>query len=66
MLQFVTEIQPCSKQGFFILFGCQEQGIAILNKAITACSEEIERHKGKLTVKEAARAVSTNFIFLQH
>ncbi|GFY83477.1 eukaryotic translation initiation factor 2 subunit 1 [Actinidia rufa] len=36
----------------------QEQGIAILNKAITACSEEIERHKGKLTVKEAARAVS--------
>lgn len=36
---------------------CQEQGIAILNKAIAACSEEIERHKGKLTVKEAARAV---------
>ncbi|GFY83481.1 eukaryotic translation initiation factor 2 subunit 1 [Actinidia rufa] len=36
----------------------KEQGIAILNKAITACSEEIERHKGKLTVKEAARAVS--------
>ncbi|THG04799.1 hypothetical protein TEA_001731 [Camellia sinensis var. sinensis] len=36
----------------------KEQGIAILNKAIQACSEEIERHKGKLTVKEAARAVS--------
>ncbi|KAH7839172.1 hypothetical protein Vadar_000713 [Vaccinium darrowii] len=36
----------------------KEQGIAILNKAIAACSEEIERHKGKLTVKEAARAVS--------
>ncbi|KAH7841815.1 hypothetical protein Vadar_034599 [Vaccinium darrowii] len=35
-----------------------EQGVAILNKAIAACSEEIERHKGKLTVKEAARAVS--------
>ncbi|KAL3652256.1 hypothetical protein CASFOL_001937 [Castilleja foliolosa] len=36
----------------------KEQGIAILNKAIEACAEEIERHKGKLTVKEAARAVS--------
>ncbi|KAH6773877.1 Eukaryotic translation initiation factor 2 subunit 1 [Perilla frutescens var. hirtella] len=36
----------------------KEQGIAILNKAIEACTEEIERHKGKLTVKEAARAVS--------
>ncbi|XP_052187544.1 eukaryotic translation initiation factor 2 subunit alpha homolog [Diospyros lotus] len=36
----------------------KEQGIAILNKAIAACSDEIERHKGKLTVKEAARAVS--------
>ncbi|KAI8031134.1 hypothetical protein LOK49_LG01G00966 [Camellia lanceoleosa] len=36
----------------------KEQGISILNKAIQACSEEIERHKGKLTVKEAARAVS--------
>lgn len=35
----------------------QEQGIAILNKAIEACTEEIERHKGKLTVKEAPRAV---------
>ncbi|KAL0402946.1 UNVERIFIED_CONTAM: Eukaryotic translation initiation factor 2 subunit alpha [Sesamum radiatum] len=36
----------------------KEQGIAILNQAIEACTEEIERHKGKLTVKEAARAVS--------
>ncbi|KAG8380853.1 hypothetical protein BUALT_Bualt06G0059700 [Buddleja alternifolia] len=36
----------------------KEQGITILNKAIDACKEEIERHKGKLTVKEAARAVS--------
>ncbi|EYU20054.1 hypothetical protein ABFS83_06G064200 [Erythranthe nasuta] len=36
----------------------KEQGIAILNKAIEACTEEIERHKGKLTIKEAARAVS--------
>ncbi|CAI9762270.1 unnamed protein product [Fraxinus pennsylvanica] len=36
----------------------KEQGIAILNKAIEACMEEIERHKGKLTVKEAPRAVS--------
>ncbi|KAK4480689.1 hypothetical protein RD792_013770 [Penstemon davidsonii] len=36
----------------------KEQGIAILNKAIEACKEEIERHKGKLTVKDAARAVS--------
>ncbi|KAL6977508.1 hypothetical protein U1Q18_026307 [Sarracenia purpurea var. burkii] len=36
----------------------KEQGIAILNKAIAACSEEIERHKGKLSVKDAPRAVS--------
>ncbi|XP_019158273.1 PREDICTED: eukaryotic translation initiation factor 2 subunit alpha homolog [Ipomoea nil] len=36
----------------------KEQGIAILDKAIAACTEEIERHKGKLTVKEAPRAVS--------
>lgn len=36
----------------------QEQGISILNKAIEACTAEIERHKGKLTVKEAPRAVS--------
>lgn len=36
----------------------KEQGIAILTKAIAACTEEIERHKGKLAVKEAPRAVS--------
>lgn len=39
------------------LYG-QEQGLAVLNKAITACSEAIEEHKGKLVVKEAPRAVS--------
>ncbi|XP_073019224.1 eukaryotic translation initiation factor 2 subunit alpha homolog [Primulina eburnea] len=36
----------------------KEQGIAVLNKAIEACTEEIVRHSGKLTVKEAPRAVS--------
>ncbi|KAK3004020.1 hypothetical protein RJ639_019418 [Escallonia herrerae] len=36
----------------------KEQGISVLNKAIVACTEEIERHKGKLAVKEAPRAVS--------
>ncbi|XP_027110743.1 eukaryotic translation initiation factor 2 subunit alpha homolog [Coffea arabica] len=36
----------------------KEQGIAILYKAIDACTEEIERHKGKLSVKEAPRVVS--------
>ncbi|CAI9091769.1 OLC1v1026880C3 [Oldenlandia corymbosa var. corymbosa] len=36
----------------------KEQGIAVLNEAIKACAEEIERHKGKLLVKEAPRAVS--------
>jgi len=36
----------------------QEQGIEILNKAIAACTETIETHKGKLVVKEGARAVS--------
>ncbi|CAO2824841.1 unnamed protein product [Amaranthus hypochondriacus] len=36
----------------------KEQGIATLNKAIVACTEEIERHKGKLVVKDAPRTVS--------
>ncbi|KAJ3693257.1 hypothetical protein LUZ60_008737 [Juncus effusus] len=34
------------------------QGIAVLDKAIKACGEEIELYKGKLVVKEGARAVS--------
>ncbi|GAB2239240.1 hypothetical protein Droror1_Dr00025153 [Drosera rotundifolia] len=36
----------------------KEQGIAILNKAIKACTEEIEKYKGKVTLKEEPRAVS--------
>ncbi|KAG6393564.1 hypothetical protein SASPL_147808 [Salvia splendens] len=36
----------------------KEQGIAVLTKAIQACTEEIECQKGKLTVKEPPRAVS--------
>ncbi|KAL8135153.1 eukaryotic translation initiation factor 2 subunit alpha homolog [Apium graveolens] len=36
----------------------KEQGISVLTKAIDACNEEIEIHKGKLTVKEKPRAVS--------
>lgn len=36
----------------------KEQGITVLNKAIAACTEEIQRHEGKLIVKEAPRAVS--------
>ncbi|XP_075495577.1 eukaryotic translation initiation factor 2 subunit alpha homolog [Primulina tabacum] len=36
----------------------KEQGISVLNMAIEACTEEISRHSGKLTVKEAPRAVS--------
>ncbi|KAK8500584.1 hypothetical protein V6N12_037835 [Hibiscus sabdariffa] len=36
----------------------KEQGIAILTKAITAFTEAIEYHKGKLVVKEQPRAVS--------
>lgn len=36
----------------------QEQGISILTEAIQACTEEIDKHKGKLSVKEAPRAVS--------
>jgi len=35
----------------------QELGISILESAIRACVKEIEIHKGKLTVKEAPRAV---------
>jgi hypothetical protein len=41
----------------------QEQGIAVLSKAITACTEAIEEQKGKLVVKEAARAVSVTLTF---
>ncbi|ONK69074.1 uncharacterized protein A4U43_C05F19020 [Asparagus officinalis] len=36
----------------------KEQGITVLNNAIKACTEAIDFHKGKLVVKEAARAVS--------
>ncbi|CAL5415501.1 unnamed protein product [Camellia sinensis] len=36
----------------------RERGISILNKAIAACTEEIDRHNGKLTVKVAPRTVS--------
>ncbi|KAJ4979259.1 hypothetical protein NE237_010039 [Protea cynaroides] len=36
----------------------KEQGISVLNNAIKVCTEAIEGQKGKLTVKEAARAVS--------
>nr|XP_043628378.1 eukaryotic translation initiation factor 2 subunit alpha homolog [Erigeron canadensis] len=36
----------------------KEQGIKVLNQAIAACTNSIERHKGKLTIKEPPRAVS--------
>uniref|UniRef100_A0A0A0K3F3 S1 motif domain-containing protein n=3 Tax=Cucumis TaxID=3655 RepID=A0A0A0K3F3_CUCSA len=36
----------------------KEQGITVLEKAIAACTEAIEHHKGKLVVKETPRAVS--------
>jgi len=39
----------------------QEQGIATLSKAIAAATEEIERHKGKLVIKDAPRTVSAHF-----
>jgi hypothetical protein len=38
----------------------QEQGIAVLTNATKVCAEAIEKHKGKLVVKEAARAVSSS------
>ncbi|KAH7548329.1 hypothetical protein ACOSP7_032255 [Xanthoceras sorbifolium] len=36
----------------------KEQGISVLSKAIIACTDAIEKHKGKLLVKEEPRAVS--------
>ncbi|PKI46700.1 hypothetical protein CRG98_033042 [Punica granatum] len=36
----------------------KEQGLAVVNKAIEACTAAIEQHKGKLVIKEAPRAVS--------
>ncbi|KAE9608062.1 hypothetical protein Lal_00003489 [Lupinus albus] len=36
----------------------KEQGIQVLSNAIDSCTESIEKHKGKLIVKEAPRAVS--------
>ena len=35
----------------------QEQGISVLTMAIKACTKEIEKHQGKLTVRDAPRAV---------
>jgi hypothetical protein len=39
----------------------QDLGIAVLESAVKACSKEIEKHKGKLLVKEAPRAVRVLF-----
>ncbi|CAL0320338.1 unnamed protein product [Lupinus luteus] len=36
----------------------KDQGIQVLSNAIVSCTESIEKHKGKLIVKEAPRAVS--------
>ncbi|CAM6094615.1 unnamed protein product [Calypogeia fissa] len=36
----------------------KDLGIAVLDQAIKACEKEIDKHKGKLSVKEAPRAVS--------
>ncbi|KAL2643489.1 hypothetical protein R1flu_011076 [Riccia fluitans] len=36
----------------------KDLGISVLENAIKACTKEIEKHKGKLSVKEAPRAVS--------
>ncbi|XP_073157012.1 eukaryotic translation initiation factor 2 subunit alpha homolog isoform X1 [Henckelia pumila] len=36
----------------------KEQGIETLNRAIAACTEEIEQHKGRLIVKTAPRLMS--------
>ena len=40
----------------------QDLGIAVLESAVKACSKEIEKHKGKLLVKEAPRAVCILFL----
>lgn len=37
---------------------CAMQGVVVLNKAVEACQSSIVGSKGRLTVKEAARAVS--------
>ena len=43
----------------------QDLGIAVLENAIKACAKEIEKHKGKLLVKEAPRAVlSLLFLYI--
>nr|AFK46534.1 unknown [Medicago truncatula] len=36
----------------------KEQGILVLKNAIACCMESIEKHKGKLTVKEQPKVVS--------
>ncbi|KAF5188899.1 Eukaryotic translation initiation factor 2 subunit alpha-like protein [Thalictrum thalictroides] len=36
----------------------KEQGLLVLTNAVQACTEAIEHHKGKVSVKEAPRAVS--------
>nr|CAD1842418.1 unnamed protein product [Ananas comosus var. bracteatus] len=45
-------------QGLIRMDQRKDKGISILTNAIKACTEEIDRHKGKLIVKEAPRAVS--------
>ncbi|PIA27687.1 hypothetical protein AQUCO_07600095v1 [Aquilegia coerulea] len=36
----------------------KEQGLLVLTNAVQACTDAIDHHKGKVTVKEAPRAVS--------
>ena len=50
----------CSDVNFVYCCCEQEQGIAVLTNATKVCAEVIEKHKGKLVVKEAARAVSSS------
>ncbi|KAJ8440208.1 hypothetical protein Cgig2_023973 [Carnegiea gigantea] len=56
--QEVTKVVPAVTPEIKDALVKNEQGIATLNKAIAAATEEIERHKGKLAIKDAPRTVS--------
>ncbi|KAK0604966.1 hypothetical protein LWI29_021425 [Acer saccharum] len=63
-LLFMDAVSRCylpakSNENCFSIFGLTgARNISVLSKAIIPCTESIEKHKGKLLVKEEPRAVS--------
>ncbi|KAI9194336.1 hypothetical protein LWI28_005178 [Acer negundo] len=58
---FLNSALVSSWSKFFYGYVNGARNISVLSKAIIACTESIEKHKGKLSVKEEPRAVSLRY-----